>query len=1115
MTTDERGRAESIFLALASEPLERRALRLEELCPQRDAVRSEVESLLAHLREHDALLDAPAHLATTFPIRDSLPPEAPDDDTLPPGSRFGDYIIQSIVGAGGMGVVYAALQEHPRRAVALKVIRRGLATAGFLKRFEREANALARLQHPGIAQIFEAGTASDGDGPRPFIAMELIHGRTLTDYAHTRRLTVPQRLELLALVCDAVQHAHLRGVIHRDLKPANILVEDQGTDAPARNDERGTMTREVHEPSSSLLVPRSSLPLVRAFPKILDFGVARLADPDSSGGAPSGTRTEAGLLIGTVPYMSPEQVAADPAEVDARSDVYALGVICFELLTGQLPLDIATKPIHEAARIILEQEPRRLGSVARHLRGDAETIVSRAMAKDKSRRYQSAGDLARDLRNLLEGRPIDARRDSGWYVLRKTVRRHRVPIGLGALFVLFLALSSVAGWALYGAAQRANRQARELLRESYLHQARATRSGGALGRRFEALHALGEAAAIRPGLDLRDEAIACMTLSDFALERQLPAGEQKWGTPSARGLQRIDRVAVPHPAGLVRVVAIDDVRELAVLQGPEMPVGMIRFTPSGDYLAVSYADLRTTRALWVWSVAGATPVLQLGPDQCSPIFTISSTQGTPWLALVDPSNTVRILDLPSGRLRSEFPAQRRSFGLAADPTGARLAVTGAAPGPIEVFDIASRRRLLSIPVTSDMRSPAWSEDARILGAGGTDHHVHLWDAATGEPLRTIPGHRATVFELWLGQAGEPLASASWDGTMRLWNPVTGEPLMAPILTDDPAGFDGRRLAHTSRRSLQVLQLQTQAPLQRLPVGGRLGEGASLDISADGRTVVSAGDGGVRLHDLPSGHSTVLDERSAACAFFAPAIDSIGALVERSLVVWPLRPAGDEPAAALAPRVVWTSSREPWASPVAGGLFAVVTDDAVLRIDLRSGGILRIADVEPRAERPIMTPDGTWLFVGTWHGESARVVHVPDARTVLTLPGPSVRGAFSPDGTQFAACLPGNYRIYRVGAWDSYRSLGQLGAENRLAGVLAFAPGGDLLAASIGSHTLQLVDASSASVLATLSDPDRLGMMDIRFSPDGRFLGVATIDDEVLLWDLAALRAGLRDVGLDW
>lgn len=315
--------------------------------------------------------------------------------------QVGPYRILGTLGEGGMGVVYLAEQERPKRTVALKVVRPEVMGAALLKRFEFESQVLGRLQHPGIAQVYEAGIAQTGQaGVRtPYFAMEYVRGAALSDFADQSRLDTRGRLALLAKVCDAVQHAHARGVIHRDLKPGNILVTPDGQ------------------------------------PKVLDFGIARATDSDIK----ATTRTDAGQLVGTLPYMSPEQVAGDPEALDTRSDVYTLGVILYELLAGRLPHDLSKKTIVEAARVIADLEPPSLAAVAPELRGDVSTIVAKAMEKDRERRYQTASELAADIERYLGDQPISARPPSTIYQLRKFAKRNKgLVAGLTAAAVLLV-----------------------------------------------------------------------------------------------------------------------------------------------------------------------------------------------------------------------------------------------------------------------------------------------------------------------------------------------------------------------------------------------------------------------------------------------------------------------------------------------------------------------------------------------------------------------------------------------------------------------------------------------------------------------------------------------------
>ncbi len=392
-------KAKDIFQSAVDLPESQREAFLSNHCADDADLRAVVQRLLSIDAEGiGEFMCTPVFTPTTGGVGDT-------GTGLP--ERIGRYQIVRVLGEGGMGVVYEARQDKPQRTVALKVIRTWLPTANILHRFQHEAETLGQLQHPGIACIYEAGMAEFGGetgtlGHHPYFAMELVRGRPLSEYASEMELTMRDRLKLIANVCDAVQHAHQRGVIHRDLKPANILVDEAGQ------------------------------------PKVLDFGVARATDADVQ---TMTMQTDTGQLIGTVPYMSPEQVTGDSRLLDTRSDVYALGVILYELLSGKLPLDVRNRSIPEAARIIREEKPSRLGSVTRTasgLRGDVETIVVKALEKDKSRRYSSAAEFAGDIRRYLAHQPILARPPSALYQLRTFARRNQALVT--SVVVTFVAL---------------------------------------------------------------------------------------------------------------------------------------------------------------------------------------------------------------------------------------------------------------------------------------------------------------------------------------------------------------------------------------------------------------------------------------------------------------------------------------------------------------------------------------------------------------------------------------------------------------------------------------------------------------------------------------------------
>ncbi|HMF11597.1 MAG TPA: protein kinase [Gemmataceae bacterium] len=410
---------ESIFAeALDKRSPDELAAFLDGVCASDAALRARVENLLKSHEHAGSFLRKPLAATVDEPL------------TERPGTVIGPYKLKEQIGEGGMGLVFVAEQEVPvRRKVALKIIKPGMDSKQVIARFEAERQALAMMDHQNIAKVFDAGTTESG---RPYFVMELVHGVPITEYCDANKLTPRQRLELFVPICQAIQHAHQKGIIHRDIKPSNVLV---------------TMYDD------------------KPVPKVIDFGVAKAIEQRLT---EKSIYTQFGTLVGTFEYMSPEQAEMNAFGVDTRSDIYALGVLLYELLTGTTPLEkgrLREAAFDEIRRIIKEEEPQRpsvrlstsdsLAKVAearktdpaklsRLMRGELDWVVMRCLEKDRSRRYDNASALARDVERYLKDEPVEARPPSAWYRLRKATWRHRTALSVAGVVAAVVVLGAAA-----------------------------------------------------------------------------------------------------------------------------------------------------------------------------------------------------------------------------------------------------------------------------------------------------------------------------------------------------------------------------------------------------------------------------------------------------------------------------------------------------------------------------------------------------------------------------------------------------------------------------------------------------------------------------------------------
>jgi tetratricopeptide (TPR) repeat protein/predicted Ser/Thr protein kinase len=407
MSAERYQRTRAIFESLCDLDPDAQREQLQAMCAGDDELRAAVQKLL----DMDSAMQSNDSEPGLLGMSDAGEPDIPES--------IGNYKVHRLLGRGGTSVVYEAQQANPSRRVALKVVSTLGVRSDLERRFELEAQIMGSFTHPGIASVYETGRVNLGATEALYIAMELVQGEHLIEHVRRTKPSIETRVRLMMDVCDAIEHAHAQGVIHRDLKPGNIMVDGSG------------------------------------HVKVLDFGIARITNPDSLDAT---MHTEPGRIIGTPAYMSPEQLRGEAHTLGVRSDVYALGVVFYQMLADRLPYDFASASLVHAARTIEHATYQRLGTIDTRMRGDLETIIDKALEKDPSRRYTSAGSLRDDLRRYLDHEPIEARAPSAWYHARQFVRRHRA-VSVGSILAL---LGLVAGIVALSIGIIRERDAREI-----------------------------------------------------------------------------------------------------------------------------------------------------------------------------------------------------------------------------------------------------------------------------------------------------------------------------------------------------------------------------------------------------------------------------------------------------------------------------------------------------------------------------------------------------------------------------------------------------------------------------------------------------------------------------
>jgi eukaryotic-like serine/threonine-protein kinase len=1108
---------ETLFIEASeiANPAERAAF-LDRACAGNADLRGRLDKLLAQHAQAGNFLDLPAPLPTTgeLGISDSqstvdLPCDRGD---------VGPYKLVELIGEGGMGTVWLAQQQEPvKRLVALKVIKAGMDSKQVLARFEAERQALALMDHPNIARVLDAGATAGG---RPYFVMELVKGIPITKFCDERRLTPKERLELFVPVCQAVQHAHQKGVIHRDIKPSNVLV---------------------------------ALYDGRPVPKVIDFGIAKAA------GQPLTEKTLVtglGAVVGTPEYMSPEQAELNQLDVDTRSDIYSLGVLLYELLTGTTPLQrkrVKQAALLELLRLVREEdpprpsnristtnelptiaarratEPRKLAGV---VRGELDWIVMKALDKDRSRRYETATGFASDVQRFLAGEAVLAVPPSAGYRLKKFTRRNRQAVLTGS------AVAAVVGLAVVG-----------LVVGALLFQREQTRAATERAElESEAKHRL-EAQLYRQRIALAEREWYANNLSRMEELLDLcPTDQRGWEWHYLKGLRSNTRAPLPHPSAPLCVAFSRDGKHLATGdQKGDVRIWQARtgtvlrewhahgdgawtlaFSPDGRQLATGGFDGKIN----LWDVESILqgkpgedpkPSFQLEPTRR--VWSIAFSPDGKFLATGSGFTGDRKGELKVWDLRSPQPVLTLSHFtdtvtcVAFSPDGKRLAST--CQGMLQLWDAKTGQEDVPFLRGPDTRRTgvAFSPDGQLLASVGgihsvdPDEEVQVWDAHTGDLIRSLPGHVGGLRCVVFSPDGRRIASAGLDQTIKIWDARTGHEVLTlrghiDFINCLAFSADGHQLASSSLDTTVRIWDATPEPEQRSEYRTLLGHtGAVTDVAfhpKDESTLVSAGtDGTVRMWDarngkelgtltLPPSHERLKVAYSrdgrhlAAIRLHASSILGVWEVDSRKLVGEIRRP--------RAGGVCLSFSPDDRHVVVVGNDHIVHVCDAMTGEEVRpqfkahDWGVFALA----------FSPDGRHLATGSsdrtvriwdWNGSTERPL------TSLQHAGRVTSVAFSRDGKRLAsASLDRTVKVWDTARWELLHDLPHSSGVQ----CVAFDRDGPRLAWGSNDGTVTVWDGPGTEPHVLRGHTSWIQA--VAFSPTGKWIASASLDGTVKLWN---------------